>query len=260
MDIYNINDITLNSIIRVPSECKEGERIYYGTDLRSYELIYCLNGEHKVIFQGDSILERTGMIRYLPKKTDAGKYYVDCIKTGECIDIFFDTKSPVPDGFFSRDYFSNPKIDQLFVKIHNTWTKKQTGYYNKCLSLFFAILSEMQKTDFRYSHKSHKEKNSKGVEYIHNHYYDADFDYYQLAKLCEISYTYFKKLFNEIYNVTPSEYVKTLRLQNACELLSTHRFSISQIAVMCGFENIYYFSKVFKEAIGVPPSEYERQL
>ena len=121
------------------------------------------------------------------------------------------------------------------------------------------LIKTFIKSDLRFSPKSHLERISDGVKYIHAHYCAFDFDYRQLSHICNISYTYFKKIFREIYKTTPSEYVKALRIQKACELLSTKRFSISQIAEMCGYENVYYFSKVFKDTVGISPSAYKKR-
>lgn len=54
----------------------------------------------------------------------------------------------------------------------------------------------------------------------------------------------------------PVKYLTQLRIEYAKELLITGRYSIGEIAEMCGFENVYYFSTVFKKHTGIPPSKY----
>ncbi len=256
MNIYNTNNVSISSVIRVQSECDEGDKFYYNGFCYDYELIYSLSGKTRVTFQNKTVYDTSGVIRYLPRRIENNIYFVENIKTGECIDILFNTESPMPDIIFTKDYSSNSKIRELFIKIHNVWHKKRIGYYNQCLSLFYAILAEMEKSDSVYMHKSHAEKIKNAVSYIHNHYCDIDFDYLALASECGVSYTYFKKLFSEVYKTTPSQYIKALKIQKACELLSTNKFSVTQIAEMCGYENIYYFSRVFKETTGVSPTDY----
>ncbi len=78
------------------------------------------------------------------------------------------------------------------------------------------------------------------------------------AKLCKISYNYFKRLFRLKYNTTPHAYVTELRLERALELLSTNLYSITDIANMCGYTDIFYFSRVFKNRYGVPPGKYRK--
>ncbi|MBQ2749957.1 MAG: helix-turn-helix transcriptional regulator [Clostridia bacterium] len=76
------------------------------------------------------------------------------------------------------------------------------------------------------------------------------------ARLCNICYTYFKRLFAQKYGLTPSRYVAKLRLERGAELLESGQYNVTEVAALCGYDNIYYFSRCFKEAYGVPPSRY----
>ena len=42
------------------------------------------------------------------------------------------------------------------------------------------------------------------------------------------------------------------------ELLESGKMSVSAIAELAGYENVYYFSNVFKQRVGVPPGQYMR--
>ncbi len=255
MSLYNISSIKIVSVIGGSSPCEEGKAITYG-ELHHYELIYNVSGETEVLFQDIKRKNASGFVRYMPKNVKNTVYSVKNIKRGDWIDIYFETETPMPELTFSKDYSKNPNICQLFKKICKTWSQKENGYYNKCVSYFFSILSEMEKSDLSYSSNKHIQKLYPALEYIRNHYSDLDFEYKYLGKLCGISYTYFRKLFDEIFGMSPYDYVKYLKLTHACELLETGRFTVSAVAEMCGYSNIYYFSRVFKESYGVPPSEY----
>ena len=89
------------------------------------------------------------------------------------------------------------------------------------------------------------------------HYHDVKFDYENLISLSGLSYSYFKKLFIDKYGCPPVKYITKLKINRACELLMTGKFSISEIANLCGFENVYYFSNVFKKHTGVSPKNYK---
>ncbi len=260
MSIFDINNIEIYSVIRLKTECGEGDTIEYNGCLRRYELIFCLDGEADVFFQGETVNESSGNVRFLPKEIKDNEYCVKNNRSGEYIDIFFDTKTPLPETFFVADHSRNERLRHLFIKLHSVWSSKEAGYYLKCLSLFFDILHQMQRNEKGAPPRSHRKRIEKGVEYIHAHFRDHDFDYKQPSLLCSVSYTYFKRLFREIYGVAPSEYVKGLRMSYACELLALGKFGIGQTAELCGYESIYYFSKVFKESIGVTPSEYRSSI
>lgn len=47
-------------------------------------------------------------------------------------------------------------------------------------------------------------------------------------------------------------------MQNACDLLRDPKLSISEVALMSGFEHSSYFSTVFKQKHGITPLEYRK--
>lgn len=58
----------------------------------------------------------------------------------------------------------------------------------------------------------------------------------------------------------PSDFIRSVRLKRAAHLLRNRADSVSQIALMVGFEDQSYFAKSFRRHFGVSPSEYARTL
>jgi len=67
-------------------------------------------------------------------------------------------------------------------------------------------------------------------------------------------YRDFKKETGEL----PASYIRRVRLDHACHLLSTTPLNITQIAETSGFSNSNYFAQVFRREIGVSPSQYRK--
>ncbi len=243
------------SVLYVKPKTESLKRFYYGPNIPTYELIYKISGENITTFNGNVMHNTPGKIEFLPK-CEKAEYYVDIISAGDCIDIYFDTDCPMPDESFIIDSEANKKLKPLFDKIHRLWTGKLDGYHYKCMALFYEILAEIQKPYGGYLPEEKYKKIEKGIEYLHTYYYDSEIDYYMPAELCSISYTYFKKLFSEKFGITPQKYVTKLRIERAKELIITKRYSITEIARMCGFDNVYYFSNVFKKHIGCSPGNF----
>ncbi|WP_340032239.1 AraC family transcriptional regulator [Paenibacillus sp. FSL K6-1122] len=78
----------------------------------------------------------------------------------------------------------------------------------------------------------------------------------QLAEQAGIGVKQFIHLFKQITGVTPHEYISTLRIRRAKELLIVSRQPLAEIAEQVGYRDSYYFNRRFKQITGVPPRVY----
>lgn len=78
------------------------------------------------------------------------------------------------------------------------------------------------------------------------------------AKLCNLSESRFSHQFSEIMGVSPKQYLITVRIEAAKELLTTSDLTILQISEAVGLFNQNYFSRIFKKYTGLSPSEYRK--
>ena len=81
----------------------------------------------------------------------------------------------------------------------------------------------------------------------------------QLAKLAHMTVRTFQRTFHQSMHMTPSEYIVQVRTRNAAHLLKESDFSLTEIALECGFSDSSYFGRVFHRAMGVTPSEYRKK-
>lgn len=167
------------------------------------------------------------------------EYYVDFKEHGSCIDVYFDTLEKLPEEAYNIDASKNLKLNNLFVKIYNIWTRKPQGYYNKCLSLLYEIFSEVELLKYTPSEKV--KRLEKGIDYLNENALSQNIDYCRPAYLCNICQTYFRREFKEIFAVSPLQYVRKIRIDYAKELLLLNQYSVSDIAYMCGYTDAYQF-------------------
>jgi AraC-like DNA-binding protein len=91
---------------------------------------------------------------------------------------------------------------------------------------------------------------------VENHlYHDITLD--ELAHLCNMSLSTFKRHFKKIYGATPTDYIFDRRLEESKKLLAISEQSILDIALNSGFKSVSHYSRKFKEKYGIPPSEYK---
>jgi len=81
-----------------------------------------------------------------------------------------------------------------------------------------------------------------------------------LASRAYLSPSYFRKLFKETTGLTPIEYINSLRISKAKQLLESGSLSVTEAAEAVGINDPNYFSKIFKAAAGITPTEYKRKF
>jgi AraC-like DNA-binding protein len=67
-------------------------------------------------------------------------------------------------------------------------------------------------------------------------------------------------LFNENLKQTPKKYINDLKLEKSRQLISEGRYTISEIALMLGFNSIHYFSRAFTQRYNMAPTEYSKTI
>jgi signal transduction histidine kinase/DNA-binding response OmpR family regulator/ligand-binding sensor domain-containing protein len=90
---------------------------------------------------------------------------------------------------------------------------------------------------------------------IDNSEYSVD----DLAAALAFSRRQLSRKFQSIIGLSPAEFIRSVRLKRAAQLLRDSQYNISEIAYMVGFNTIKYFNLNFKEEFGLTPSEYRRQ-
>ena len=67
-------------------------------------------------------------------------------------------------------------------------------------------------------------------------------------------------LFNENLNQTPKKYINELKLEKSRQMIGEGRYTISEIALMLGFNSIHYFSRAFTQKYNMAPTEYAKTI
>lgn len=78
----------------------------------------------------------------------------------------------------------------------------------------------------------------------------------ELAQLCHLSLSSFKRKFSEVFDESPKKYINRKKLEKAASLLKSNDDRVSDIAYDVGFESIATFTRNFTAFYGKSPSEY----
>lgn len=96
----------------------------------------------------------------------------------------------------------------------------------------------------------------KAVKLVEDHLDDPQFSVNYLCENLGMSRSQLYRKFESITGQTPNDFIRSVRLKHAAQLLKTGNSSISEISDRVGFNSIKYFNKYFKEEFGVTPTQY----
>ncbi len=171
-------------------------------------------------------------------------------------------KLPIPTVF---NVEKNIVVKDFFNELGRIWEEKARGYRLMAkvtaLKAFHELIFRSYHSYHDMQHSSNENQHSNRIdiikEYIHKHY-NRDIQLEDIADMLKLNPIYMGSYFKKCTGYSISHYVNCVRVSQAKSLLTMGRYSVSEVAEQCGYNDCYYFSKVFKQIEGVPPSLYQR--
>lgn len=151
---------------------------------------------------------------------------------------------------------------EIFHRCMSETETKEFGFHQllrtKINELLIEIIRYWQKEGFVIDNTAHTNDDYDIytiTEYIdrnlHTHIQVAD-----IAKACNMSYSYFAKKFPAVYGKTCKEYIEEMRLYKVEEYLLFTNFDLNYIAQETGFSDCSHMIKSFKKFRGVTPKKF----
>ena len=88
---------------------------------------------------------------------------------------------------------------------------------------------------------------------------DENFSIENFSREAGYSRMQFYRKIKALSGQTPSQFVRTIRLKRAAQMLIKKSDNVTQIAYAVGFRNLAYFNKCFKEQFGVTPGKFANE-
>lgn len=98
---------------------------------------------------------------------------------------------------------------------------------------------------------------SPAIDYARTHYQEA-VKISEMAEVCNISESHFRKVFQEYMGMRPSDFLNIVRIQKACDLMAVSDRSVENISYEVGFANVTGFIRNFKKFLGVTPYQWKK--
>jgi len=141
-------------------------------------------------------------------------------------------------------------IETILVNIKTVENLKE----QVCKILMSALEFRDSQTKFKHARLIQQAKN-----YIDQHYMEADLSLNDITTLINLSPSHFSTVFSQETNQTFRDYLTSVRIQKAKELLRTTSLKSSDISYQVGYNDPHYFSFVFKKNTGFSPSKFRVQ-
>lgn len=149
-------------------------------------------------------------------------------------------------------YTHTEELDRLLRDFQFEWLQKGEGYRLRCGAMLLLILHQLLHGGNRAQYNRHVERIKR---HIADHYTEPT-QVSALARLVGLSPVYCGALFHRTQGMTIAEYANRIRVHKAAALLEEQDHGITQVAYLCGFNDVYYFSSTFKRLMGDSPSRY----
>jgi DNA-binding response OmpR family regulator len=148
------------------------------------------------------------------------------------------------------DYITKPfNINELTLRIQNLLINRQKlkEKFSKCITVNPSELVTTS-TDEKFLQRA--------LDAVEKNIERSDFNAEQFSEAIFVSRAQAHRKLKALTGQSATEFIRSVRLKRAVQLLRQNAGTVSEIAYQTGFNNLSYFTKCFKETYGTVPSMY----
>lgn len=173
------------------------------------------------------------------------------------------------DGTESNGIGAEPRrLLQMLDEIDRLYTEKPLCHELRIKGLLCEILAALLPEAYRNpankrlqsvpASSAELERLQLTLDYLHQHY-DSVVSLQELADLTHLSREACCRSFRRMTGKSITEYLQEYRVTQSLPLIRSGRYSISQVAELCGFSNASRFAAAFRKRMGINPGHYHKE-
>lgn len=261
----------------------------YGTDAMHFhnclEIGICRCGEGEMSLGGELVPYRDGTITVIPKNQ------VHCTRTNpenavqKWEYLFIDAECFLRDAYADRIPYAETLIKKLDSRMFLIQPEEQRdiaalldiifddmgkmkGVYRDIVRglltvLLLKILSVNGQDKSKRNDSERNDANYRGIIKVLNYIsqnYEKELKVGDIARICSMSETHFRRTFEEYMHTSPNRYINLVRVERACELIRKDNDKIENIGMKVGFPVHATFVRNFRSITGYSPMEWRAML
>jgi AraC-like DNA-binding protein len=156
-----------------------------------------------------------------------------------------------------------PLAGQMWLVLHQ---KRNPRWYVSAKTPLFGVSGEiiglagsMYRVEKPEAMGQHFQELLPVVTYIEKHY-AQNISMAEMARMAGLSSTHFNRRFQQLLRMSPTAYLRTVRVQASRRLLTTTSRALADVAAEVGFTDQSHFTKRFRDVTGITPGEYRRRF
>ncbi len=262
MKNFDISNLILSSLSDVRKVCYT-DRATAAAVAAHCAFIIRKNGCSVYDVKNHSYTSSSESVVFITKGT---QYNLEVEKAGESIVIEFDISeeqlaSDFPDGgIFEYSTSGDKNVYKIAKTLLQYYVLRGPAYYSKCFSELYLLITQISTVHaFNRSLAGKYGLIHTSVKFIEANYSRQDLYTPMLAEMSQMGETYYRSIFQAVFNMPPAHYIQLYRIGKAKELLLSGTSNIEEIALAVGFANSSYFCKVFKNVTKITPSEFAQK-
>ncbi len=93
------------------------------------------------------------------------------------------------------------------------------------------------------------------IDVVNENMENSQFSKNEFASAMHVSPSLLYKKIKSLTDQSPTDFIKTIRLKHARDLLNSKKYTITEVSELCGFSSVGYFSTVFRKHFGKSPTQ-----
>ncbi len=173
--------------------------------------------------------------------------------------LFPSDESSQPEMHVTGGRFSD--YGEIFSRIYQEYQRKERGYIQLIrayiISLIIKFFRDVERMDSVHLSSGKLKTVYSAVAYMQENF-NTKLSVDDIASRAFLAPDYFRKIFKKVTGHSVTAYMQSLRIDEACRLLSTTDTPIKDICFLVGYNDVTTFYQSFKKITGKTPNEYRK--